>query len=387
MRIWNDKDFRELSLPAKMLYLQLMSQEKLSYAGVLDLTMKRWAGPHPDLATSEVGAALDELDAARFVVLDQETEELLVRSFIRNDELYKQPNVLAAALRTAFEIESPVLRAALAAELRRLPDEITGPAPAFAADALEAGARTLPADVKAAMSIRGTVRPPATPRRASPPPVDPAPADDASAPTLSSPNPSANPSPNPSAQAQGEGSRERETGEPSLTSGSEKGGTARKNPAAAAAGAGRRGRGRPRKPTSPWQAPAAELVATLGVAAPPQVVARLVAEVVPMLESGIDSRFVAAGLRRWTAKALPLRFFAEFVGEEMRADRIAMSPQQAERDAAMAARFEMIRAAAIAEDDTSPLGRAVRAPHRHLTAGQMQDILDGALRETLAGAA
>src|SRR5207244_2252978 len=121
--IWADDEFKALSTLAKLLYVQLLSQPKLSYAGSLDLAAKRWARAHPDTSVGEIRAALAELDAARFLVVDHDTEEVLVRSLIRNDGIFKQPNVLAAALREAFAIESLILRAALAAELRRLPVE------------------------------------------------------------------------------------------------------------------------------------------------------------------------------------------------------------------------------------------------------------------------
>jgi len=54
-------------------------------------------------------------------VVDDDTEELLVRSFIRNDGVAGQPNVLKMALREAQQTASPRLRSTLATELRRLP--------------------------------------------------------------------------------------------------------------------------------------------------------------------------------------------------------------------------------------------------------------------------
>ncbi|KFU77785.1 hypothetical protein SAMN04489729_0822 [Amycolatopsis lurida] len=407
LNIWDKDDFRALSREAKLLYIQLFSQRKLSYAGVLDLAVKRWNRPHADLDLTEMRAALSELDAARFVVIDQDTEELLVRSFIRSDELYKQPNMLRGALRVAFDIESPILRAALAAELRRLPAHVTGPAPAIAANELEAGAPELPPVVKAAMTVRPSGRPsPAgrPPRQdgasepdsggAITPGIDqPAPSSRGSA------NPSATPSLNPSAKDLGEGSRERETGEPSFASRSEKAGLpardahdtrATRVPAATSsaqedspgdsAGAAPPGSVRRRR-----RAEAERLVDFYGSPVPAPVRAQLVAQVIPLLREGIGSNTIGAGLAAWSSKALPPTFLPMLVGERMRAARIATDPKKRAWDAEMVDRFESLRSAAIAEDEQHGVGLLVRqAQPQHADADQLTAILDAALDQATA---
>jgi hypothetical protein len=56
-------------------------------------------------------ASLDRLADARFVVVDEDTEEVLVRTFIRNDGNYKIPNVLKSMLQVAEGTQAPALRA------------------------------------------------------------------------------------------------------------------------------------------------------------------------------------------------------------------------------------------------------------------------------------
>ncbi|GAA4527521.1 hypothetical protein [Amycolatopsis samaneae] len=376
--IWNDDDFCALSASAKLIYLQLVSQSNLTYAGVLNLSVKRWGRPHPDLDLAEVRAALAELDAARFVVIDQDTEELLVRSFIRNDKLYKQPNVLRGALRRAFEIESPILRAALAAELRRLPVEITGPAPLVAAEALETGTHKAPPELEAAMRVRGSARPAASARPAEAGRV----------------GSRANPSANPSQKDQGEGSGE--TGEASLPLRSKKEGF----PARAT---------RDARSAAPWharqdeadhsddtgsarqqrRAEAARLVEFYAESVPARVGAQLVAEVIPLLREGIPGAAVGAGLAAWSTKNLPTSFLPMLVGEQMRAARVAgTDPKKRARDAAMAARFEDLRASAIAENDQHGVGLAIRqARPQHADADQLHALLDAALTSAAEGQA
>lgn len=118
--IWADPDFLALTADAQRLYMLLLSQPNLSHCGLLPLTVKRWAQKAADTHPSRIEAGLDELADKRFVVLDYDTEELLIRSFIRGDEVYRQPNVLAAASKDAVGIASPALRAELLAEIVRI---------------------------------------------------------------------------------------------------------------------------------------------------------------------------------------------------------------------------------------------------------------------------
>jgi hypothetical protein len=120
-RIWDpESDFRNRSADAQRLYFLLLSQRSLNHAGVLPLTVKKWANCCAGTTADDIWSALKELAEERYVVVDADTEEVLVRSYIRNDGVAKQPNILKAALRLASEVESPKLRAVLAGELRRL---------------------------------------------------------------------------------------------------------------------------------------------------------------------------------------------------------------------------------------------------------------------------
>jgi hypothetical protein len=118
--IWADPDFRRLSVDAQRTYLLLLSQASLNNAGVLPMTIKRWAAGCDTTATGDLDKALAELDDTRFIVVDSDTEEVLIRSFIRNDGIVKQPQMMKSALREALSVESPRLRSVLAAELRKL---------------------------------------------------------------------------------------------------------------------------------------------------------------------------------------------------------------------------------------------------------------------------
>lgn len=118
--IWTDPDWRARSPGAQRLYFLLISQRTITTCGVLPLQVSKWARGSNDTTAADVETALAELSEHRYVVVDRDTEEVLVRTFIRNDGVAKHPNMLKNALRVARQTESPLLRAALALELRRL---------------------------------------------------------------------------------------------------------------------------------------------------------------------------------------------------------------------------------------------------------------------------
>lgn len=409
LSMWDDEDFINLSALAKIVYVQLCMQRKLAYSGELTVSVKRWAKAHPDQDADSIRAALSELDAARFILVDHDTDELLIRSFIRSDGLYKQPNVLRAALRSAFEIESPLLRRALAAELRRLPVEITGPSPAVAADELEAGARELPASVMAAMTVRGSARTTAPAEMVT---TDPAPSLDTAPPTVPAPaanppsNPSGNPSPNPSAnpspRGRGEGSTEMETGELRLALVETPVGGPAPAPTHTSADAPAPTRTREATPAGTAVPAVAEAEPVLEASSvrqlrrreaerlvslhcprqPRQVLDRLRAEVIGLLRDEIEPAAIAAGLRLWASKQLATSMLAELVGEVMRSRSTTATPEARRREQATAANWEAIRADAIAEDDTSPIGLAVRGElPAHADAATLEAILERALHQ------
>jgi hypothetical protein len=95
--LWEDDDFLALAPGPQRMFLFLLSQHDLSHDGVLALRERRWSKGARGLTAGEVSADLEALEEARFIVVDEDTEELLIRSFIRRDKVYRQPNVLRSA--------------------------------------------------------------------------------------------------------------------------------------------------------------------------------------------------------------------------------------------------------------------------------------------------
>jgi hypothetical protein len=138
--IWRDEDFIALPPGPQRLYMFLLSQHDLSHCGVLPLIPQRWASKAAGMGVADIERDLKALegsaypsanpDPARaktpFVIVDQDTGEVFVRSLLRRDGIWKQPNVLKQARDSADQIESRMIRGALLAELHRLPLDESG---------------------------------------------------------------------------------------------------------------------------------------------------------------------------------------------------------------------------------------------------------------------
>ena len=118
--LWNNTDFRNRSRAGQHLYMLVLSQSTMSHAGVVPLTARRWASATDGVTVADIHDALDEMDRTRFLVVDEDTEEVMVRSYLRNDLVLTNPNLAVAAVRAYEQIGSPKLRAAWVAELARL---------------------------------------------------------------------------------------------------------------------------------------------------------------------------------------------------------------------------------------------------------------------------
>lgn len=121
---------------AQRLYMFLVSQPELTYCGTMPLRPARWVPKSAGLTLADIERDLKELEGTAypsanpvecgslrspFVITDSEYGELFVRSLLRRDNAWKQPNLLKLAMDASEEIESPRILLALLAEVRRLP--------------------------------------------------------------------------------------------------------------------------------------------------------------------------------------------------------------------------------------------------------------------------
>ena len=129
LHMWRHQDerWRALTTDAQWLYAHTLSQPHINTAGIVPLQLNKWARGAADMNVERIQAALRDLLDHEFVLVDWDTEELLVCSFIADDIVPSgTPNLLTAAINRAHLVESGHLRAALAKEIGNLDRELTG---------------------------------------------------------------------------------------------------------------------------------------------------------------------------------------------------------------------------------------------------------------------
>lgn len=127
-RLWlninRDDDFEALPFDAQCLYTRvILTLDDLDYCGVADWRPRKLTRKAPDLTLPRILTAAHHLEAARFCLFDLDTEEVLARSYIRRDELLRNPKMAAAVIKAFGGIASKMLRAAVVDEIRRVRDE------------------------------------------------------------------------------------------------------------------------------------------------------------------------------------------------------------------------------------------------------------------------
>lgn len=123
LSIWGDDDFRSLSGNAQHLYWMLLMHPELSYCGVLDWRPARLSGFVGDWTVDVVREAAGILIDRLYIVVDESTEEVLVRSFVRHDGLMKMPKMATAMATAHAAVGSSALRQIVVWELQRLHQE------------------------------------------------------------------------------------------------------------------------------------------------------------------------------------------------------------------------------------------------------------------------
>ena len=123
LSVWADDDWRDLSPAAQHLYFVLLTQPSLSYAGVADWRPARiralashWTGDIFDRAARELARNL-------YIVVDEDTEEVMIRSFVRHDGLMKQRNMAVSMVRAYEATASKGIRGVFVHELARLRED------------------------------------------------------------------------------------------------------------------------------------------------------------------------------------------------------------------------------------------------------------------------
>ena len=121
--IWNDADYRGLTVDAQHLYYMLMTHPSLSYVGVADWRPKRLTAYAAGLTVERIENAARELADGHYIVIDEDTEEVLVRSFVKHDGILKQPRLSVSMANAYATTASNTIRGVIVHELRKQREE------------------------------------------------------------------------------------------------------------------------------------------------------------------------------------------------------------------------------------------------------------------------
>lgn len=120
MSIAGDGHVEELTAAAQWLYFRILIPDpKLSHCGVTDWRPKRLINKAAGLTVDYIEAAAAELERERFALFDEDTEEVLVRAYIRSEELLRNPKMAVAVADAYLGVSSRQLKAVIASEVHR----------------------------------------------------------------------------------------------------------------------------------------------------------------------------------------------------------------------------------------------------------------------------
>lgn len=121
--IWTDTHWRSLTRDQHWLYVMLLTHTELSYAGVTDWRPGRLMQFAAGTSRQDIERLGQELQAERFIFIDEDTEEVMIRSFIRHDGLLKNPKITVSMVNAYGAIASNKIREVFVHELKRMHTE------------------------------------------------------------------------------------------------------------------------------------------------------------------------------------------------------------------------------------------------------------------------
>lgn len=117
--MWSDEDYTSLTSSEQWLYERLLMHAGLSYCGVTEWRPGRLAASAVDLSAVDVEMFAVGAELKTFLVIDRDTEEVLIRSFVKHDKLMDKWNMAAAVANSFHRVASKALRGVIVHELQR----------------------------------------------------------------------------------------------------------------------------------------------------------------------------------------------------------------------------------------------------------------------------
>lgn len=118
--IWGDDDWLDLTPPAQHLYFVLWTSPQLSYCGTGEWHPGRIASKAKGWTADAVMAAGAVLSRELFLIVDTETNEFVLRSWMKHDGLWKIPNMAVSMANARADLASRTLRGVIVHEASKL---------------------------------------------------------------------------------------------------------------------------------------------------------------------------------------------------------------------------------------------------------------------------
>lgn len=107
---FHDEEWRALPLAEKAVFDMLLGHPKLSICGALDVKLGSLARYAPDLDAGTLAELLGSLEDAGYIRWDRDTDELVIRTFVRHDGVLQNQNLGRGMWAAWLTIESDDLR-------------------------------------------------------------------------------------------------------------------------------------------------------------------------------------------------------------------------------------------------------------------------------------
>lgn len=118
--ILDDPSWRCLTRSQQNLYLLLLLKLSTNLCGVVDWRPKKLAANASDMTVETIEADAVVLEKKLYIVRDEDTDEVLIRSFLRNDAPLKSSKTAIAVRSSYTDTASSKLRGVIVFELQRL---------------------------------------------------------------------------------------------------------------------------------------------------------------------------------------------------------------------------------------------------------------------------
>lgn len=118
--IWGDDDWLDLPADAQCLYMTLYTSPGRTLCGAHEWNVGKIRQRAADWTTERIEAAAEILSERLFLVIDTETDECLLRSWIKHDGLWRTPNMAVSVANARADLASRTLRGVIVFEVLKL---------------------------------------------------------------------------------------------------------------------------------------------------------------------------------------------------------------------------------------------------------------------------